>query len=188
MEFLYYGKKFDGLNPSGVTFQRQTNENSCWAACIANARSVLFGKDDIIDIDIYNKNHDGFHFIAVHENNIVEYIAFVSEMTGVQPVPKEKWDLPDALEGVCKALSHGYPCMIGLNNPSGGVGHDVLALAWGGPFGTHFLVYDPQENVTSPPGSIASAIQVAMQGGLTVLDYGFLQNYGRWAIPLRRRI
>ncbi len=198
VDFLYLGAHYNGLNPSGVTFQRQTNEQTCWAACIANARSVLLGKTDVTDLDILKAAHlDTFKFQALADKEMVELISYVSHITNVMPAAKPPspamWMLtdPGAIDALSEVVAKELPVVLGLENPKEEIGHDVLLLAVGGQMGLDYLVYDPQTNGT--PGQHL-AVSLAMQaftnqdtGGLKVFSFDIIKKYGKWAIPLRKK-
>ncbi len=187
-QFMYGGLNFEGINPAGITFQRQTDKNGCWAACLANARSALLGMSDVSDQHIIAVTHPGFKSSAIYENQMLESILVVSEKTGVTPGTKELWKFadPGAIDGVDNAIRHEYPCIFDFQFPDEKVGHQFLALAVGGQVGNTYLVYDPYPGIEG--SGTTATINQAKEGGLRTLTYGDIQKYGNYAIPLKKRV
>ncbi len=184
--FMYAGHYYEGINPSGLTFQRQSDLTSCWAACLINARSALLGLSDVTDQDILSYAFPGYKIVALNDKETLEMILYVSHITGVTTTVKELFptNVEQAFASFNNALTtKGMPALLGLTPKSGGMGHMVLVLASGGQLGMDYLVYDPWYDARLP------RIQAFMTSGLKVLSYDTLLSHkDNYVVPLTKRV
>src|SRR6185503_9059930 len=83
-QFRYLGATYFGLDPQQVTFQRQASSDTCWAACLANAGSVLYGRPVATDQDIVRAAHlEGLKNKGLKKAHVVEMVNFVSPVSQV---------------------------------------------------------------------------------------------------------
>jgi hypothetical protein len=179
--------QFTGINPVGLTFQRQSNDNSCWATCICNARSALLGESNISDHDILKITHPGFDFVGIHDKEIIETISLLKEKTGVVPAVRETFPTTDgqALSTFHEVLTdREFPALLKLTPPNNGLGHFVLVLALD-QTGTLYLIYDPQIGDREAEGTIPETLSF-LAGGLKIISFETLIGENNYVIPLRR--
>ena len=82
--FLWNGTKFRGLDPSDAELQSQSTPYSCWAACIVNARTLLYGKFMGSDRSLLEQmGFDTPPSYGPRKRDIKEYVALVGKQVGV---------------------------------------------------------------------------------------------------------
>lgn len=160
--FYYDGRYYDGINPSGLTFSRQTS-TTCWAASIANARSAFYKKCDLSDQDlvakIFPENHTGSYGLTA--TDLLDAILKLAEFTQVTLVKKATFMLNEFVNfDLLTTLLEAERPVILIDYDAT---HVVLALAHSG--GNDFLVYNSQQGADD--GKATGIPAWAKAGGLT---------------------